>query len=58
MIEFLLTYKYRYVLERNIDTYLNEAIVEEKTEGGWSSDKSLLEFLTDGITDNAFYVRT
>lgn len=40
-----------------IVTYTNEAIVEEEAEGGWSSDKSLLEFLTDGVTDNAFYVR-
>ena len=41
-----------------IKTYTDEAIMEEKAEGGRSRNKSLLELLADGIADNSFHVRT
>lgn len=37
-------------------TYLDKAIMEEETDGCRNSDKSLLKFLLNFISDNLFYI--
>lgn len=36
--------------------YLDKAIVEEETKGGWNSDKGLLELGGNYLSDDAFEI--
>ena len=39
-----------------INTYIDKTIVEEETEGAGDCNEGLLEFLGDGIPNNAFNI--